>query len=345
MIKRIICLGAALSVLTAAFSSCGQTVKLADISSTQPSARAASAETTDSEAERTEDITEPATEPVTEPVLFEIDITPPDGYSPSGSCVISDFETVLQEPELPTGCEVTSLAQTLNYLGFPIDKVELADEFMPIDFNGRYTMDEAYIGEPKSDSGMGCLAPVIVQTADDYFESIESPCYAEDLSETSLAELFYQIDQGRPVIVWITMYLRVSSWYYQYTAVSGDEMWFNYYQHCVTLYGYDYDEGVVYIADPLVGNTTYDMAAFENVYDIMKQQAVVICGDSSTEGTFLPRPDKPDSGVPSRNHMNGEDEPTEYEDDDEEYSYDENDAPGDYVDDYYDYDYRDYEAL
>ena len=40
----------------------------------------------------------------------------------------------------------------------------------------------------------------------------------------------------------------------------------------------------MYAADPLKGNVTYPIELFETVYDLMGDQAVVICGDSSTEG-------------------------------------------------------------
>ena len=306
MIRNFILMTAAACTFTAAAASCGSTtVKLADLETTQASAETTAETTLDNEiVGAIQSVAEEETEP--EPVLYEIDIEPPEGYTPTGSCVLENFETVMQEPELPTGCEVTSLAQTLNYLGFSVDKVELADEFMPIDFNGTYTMNDAYIGEPKSTRGMGCLAPVIVQTADDYFASVESPCYAADLSESSLNSLFWQIDEGRPVIVWVTIDMRPRLWYYQFTAQSGEEVWFNYYQHCVTVYGYDMENSVVHVADPLVGNTTYDLDKFEEVYEAMREQAVVICGDSSTEGTYLPRSDKPQSEAVSRNQQEAE---------------------------------------
>ncbi|MDE5834861.1 MAG: hypothetical protein K2H26_05010, partial [Ruminococcus sp.] len=48
----------------------------------------------------------------------------------------------------------------------------------------------------------------------------------------------------------------------------------------LTLYGYDLEKGIVYLADPLVGNTTYPLEKFEKIYDILGKQAVVICGDA-----------------------------------------------------------------
>jgi hypothetical protein rflaF_03522 len=231
---------------------------------------------------------------------FSIDVSVPADYTIPESFVIEGFNAVLQEPELPTGCEITSLAEVLNYHGFKIDKEELCENFMPVDYEGVVTMDQAYIGDPRSSDGFGCNAPVIVKAAYEYFESVDSPCYAVDLSGTDFRDLFYQICQGRPVIVWSTMHLTESYPTYLWTAGNGEDMTFNYYQHCMAIYGYDLNEGVVYAGDPLVGNTTYSIERFEMIYDIMEKQAVVICGNSETEGHFSKNPEIESNSVWSR---------------------------------------------
>ena len=38
---------------------------------------------------------------------------------------------ILQNPELPNGCEITSCCEVLHYLGFAPDKCELADYYLP----------------------------------------------------------------------------------------------------------------------------------------------------------------------------------------------------------------------
>ncbi|MBQ9898019.1 MAG: C39 family peptidase, partial [Ruminococcus sp.] len=273
---------AALTVLC----SCGETVRLMGDSSEpaaiESTAGAASGtatgapQETDTSASEAEPVTEPEPEPTTVDVYDK-------SFELPASSVLDGFETVLQKPEFPTGCEVTSLTETLNYLGFGVDKVTLADEFMPIDYNGYVLMNEAYIGDPRTD-GFGCNANVIVQTADMYFASVDSPCCGVDLTGTEYSDLWYQIAAGRPVIVWVTIDMRVSYPEYVWTAGNGEDFIFDWYQHCITLYGYDLDEGIVYAADPLVGNTTYPIETFAQIYDIMGKQAVVIAGDASSEG-------------------------------------------------------------
>lgn len=298
MLKKIPCMAAAL-LITASLSSCGTVAKvrndpMGDTASDTDAAVISTAETSEAPV-TTANITEP---PATEP--FSVDVSVPEDYEFPASYVIEGFETVMQEPELPTGCEVTALAEVLNYLGFDIDKVELCDGFMPVDYDGAVNMYYAYIGDPKSYSGFGCYAPVIVKTAYEYFESIDSPCYAVDLTGTDLHEIFYQLCQDRPVIVWSTIGQRETYPNYKWTAGNGEDMVFNDYQHCLAIYGYDYNEGVVYAADPLVGNTTYELSRFETIYDIMYKQAVVICGDAWTEGSFVCDPEIENNEVWSR---------------------------------------------
>lgn len=233
--------------------------------------------------------TESSTEPpvpssVTAPSPVKIDIEMMMKNEIESSFVIDNFETVMQEPELPTGCEITALTQTMNYYGFDIDKVDLCDIFMPIDYNGYYTMNEAYLGDPHATNGFGCNAPVIVNTANDYFEYIGSDWYAMDITEVSLDEIFYCIAQDIPVIVWTTIDQRETIAEYQFVLGCGEDFWFNPFQHCVTIYGYDYDRNIVNIADPLVGNTEYDMERFRRIYDIMGSQAVIIAGNEESAG-------------------------------------------------------------
>lgn len=233
--------------------------------------------------------------------VFDLDISIKEGEPLPNKYEIPNYKALMQNPELPTGCEVTSLCGLLNYLGFDIDKVTLADEFMPMDNVGVSTMMHAYIGDPKSEEGFGCCAPVIVQTADDYFASLMSPCYAVDLTGRSLNELCYQVAQGRPVIAWSTIDLMVMPTEYYWDTIDGEEMWFNGLQHCMVIYGYDLDEKTLSVADPLAGNVKYDLDSFNNVYELMGNQAVLICGNSETKGKYVERSDKPNSPILSRN--------------------------------------------
>ncbi len=213
-------------------------------------------------------VQEPTVQEPTEPLEI------PEDYTVKPSHTL-DVENILQNPELPTGCEVTALAIALNYHGFEIDKVELCDNFLPIDPYGVYTFDEKYIGNPKLDNGFGCNAPVIVETAQKYFESIDSQWKPLNITGSEFEELFYQIEKGRPVVIWASMGLKDVTFKLRWTTADGDEAWFASLEHCMVLTGYDTEKGVVYVADPLKGNMEYSLERFKSVYEQMGKQAIV----------------------------------------------------------------------
>lgn len=45
--------------------------------------------------------------------------------------VYIDVPTVMQNPELPNGCEITSLTAVLNSKGYKVEKTEMADIYLP----------------------------------------------------------------------------------------------------------------------------------------------------------------------------------------------------------------------
>ena len=279
MIGKIAAAAAALLLCTAALSSCGRNVRLEGDNvvegSTQPVTE-----------DKTEAATEAETEPPTEPGAperIEVDLKMPEGYKLKNKAKI-EVENIMQEPELPTGCEITALSILLNYYGFNVNKSQMADIFMPNDPEGYYTMNEAYLGNPHLDNGFGCNAPVIVKTADDFFDYIRSDWYAVDLTGSDIKELYYLVEQGRPVAVWTTIRQVEIRKEYQFRLGCGEDLWFNGMQHCVVLCGFDYDAKKVSVADPLAGCVDYDMERFERIYSSMDKQAVVIVGNEESAG-------------------------------------------------------------
>ncbi len=302
MTRKFLRTAAACAAAIICLTSCGETAALTEQDISVPDSDRSYVQET--EVLTAEDEEEPSTEADTEG--FSIDVARPRGHEIAKKSIIRNFETVMQNPELPTGCEVTSLCQTLNFLGFDIDKEELADEFMPIDMEGSTTMDHAYIGDPKLQDGFGCFPPVIVQTADSYFESVDSPCYAVDMSGIELEKLFYQIEEGRPIIAWVTIDLVELQPEHRWTTPDGEEMWFSGMQHCVTVYGYDLKKKIVNVADPLKGNVEYDLERFTNMFNMIGQKAVIICGDSEAEGHYDPDKDYKKSKFLTRNAKKAE---------------------------------------
>lgn len=190
-----------------------------------------------------------------------------------------NVEPILQMPELPTGCEITSLTMVLDYYGYNVDKITMADNYLikePDSGDNNLDFNTAFIGDPKNESSFGCFAPVIQQTAENFFKSRSKKMNAADISGLTLQQLFHYVDKGYPLVVWATISLMEPEWHHYWTKSDGTEVYFPSQEHCVVLTGYDLDKGIVYIDDPLKGAVEYDMDDFEKVYDQMKKQAVLI---------------------------------------------------------------------
>lgn len=186
-----------------------------------------------------------------------------------------DVENIMQLPELPTGCEVTSLAIILNYLGYDIDKVTLSDSFLPKGEPGETNPNDAFIGDPKTSIGSyGANAPVLVQTANDYLDYMSSNYNAYNVSTEDFSSLLKYINDGYPVMVWATMGLEASYPTEKWVIDNEEVQWYA-NEHCMVLIGYTPDYYI--FADPLKeGIIAYDRGLVEQRYNELGNQAVVI---------------------------------------------------------------------
>ncbi len=184
---------------------------------------------------------------------------------------IESFEIIYQEPELPTGCEVTALAMILNYYDFDVDKVTLATEYLPcIDAEDYYglDMDNYFIGDPTSYWGLICGTGAIVTAANDYFADCGSSWTATDLTGTKPEKLYELVDSDIPVLVWVTIGLEdrdvQEGWYVDWGTMD----------HGAVLVGYS--EDTVTIADPISGTMVYDRSRFEEIFAEREYRCVIV---------------------------------------------------------------------
>lgn len=184
---------------------------------------------------------------------------------------------VLQNPELPTGCEITSLSMLLQYHGFSIDKVTLAKEFLPCSDNiAQYTLDDVFIGSPFASNGFGCYASVLEQTANAYLQTQNSTWRAKDITGCSPKNILYTIAAGHPVVMWETINLNEVTETPAWTTHDGRTVvWCN-LEHCVLLYGYDRIHHTVSVCDPMKSAVTYDMEQYFHIYEAMHKRALVL---------------------------------------------------------------------
>lgn len=188
---------------------------------------------------------------------------------------ILNVENILQNPELPTGCEVTSLAIVLHYLGYSIDKCELADQYLLKGEAGVTDFHEAFVGHPRSSHAYGCYHEVIFQCAQDYLSTFHYVHHVLDVTGTAFEDLYTYIDQGIPVIVWTTIQL-LEPYYTTSWVINGKNIRWIANEHCVVVIGYDMEKQRVYVSDPLKGNVDYDANLFKKRYEQLFSQALIV---------------------------------------------------------------------
>lgn len=194
------------------------------------------------------------------------------------SMVKLSIENIQQMPELPTGCEITSLTTVINYLDpdTKADKLNLADNFLKRGEVGKTDPDEAFIGNPRNRRSFGANAPVLVDAAQNYYSTIDYPRSVENLTGTECKDLLKYVISGYPVIVWAT--IGMSDTYKSVTwTVNGKDISWDANFHCLVLVGFNRDENVYYFADPLQkGISVYNADLFKDRYDKIGKQAIVI---------------------------------------------------------------------
>lgn len=182
---------------------------------------------------------------------------------------------ILQNPELPTGCEITSLTTVLQYLGYSVSKETMADDYLPKCELGQGSFWSYFIGNPRSEYSYGCYAPPIVTAANSYLSNQGSEYSAYNISGSDFSALLNEVADGNPVLVWNTMYLEQSYLTAKWN-IDGEEIQWRANEHCVVLTGYDINGGTVTIADPLRGTVNCNLSTFVSRYKDIQSQAVVV---------------------------------------------------------------------
>ena len=211
--------------------------------------------------------------------------------------VFHEVDTVLQNPELPHGCEVTGLAILLSYYDIAADKCELAEKWLPRGAWGQTDFRKAFVGDPaKKVASAGCYATVIADTANRYLgegkpdsENSGNKRVSETVvgkgkltavarENVSFEELLAMVEEA-PVLAWTTMNLE-APYIAQIWEVDGEELYWQNYEHCVVLTGYDAEKGVLYGTDPLYGPCEYDMRLFSLRFQTMYSQVVQMSSET-----------------------------------------------------------------
>ncbi len=186
------------------------------------------------------------------------------------------------QSDLPSGCEIVSLSMLLQYLQYDVSAKELVDDFLKCcevtlteDMITGPNPNKVFVGSPYK-SGYGCYENVIVDCVSEYWETLGDESYEASAQTHSLEYLCSQfIDQGYPVMVWVTQGLEdVSKIYSWKDEETGESVRWLSNEHCVLLVGYD--EANYYVNDPLRGLVAYNKVSFKEKYFLMGNHCVTI---------------------------------------------------------------------
>jgi len=192
---------------------------------------------------------------------------------------------VMQNPELPHGCEITSLTAVLNYYGLDVTKLEMADHYLPkqtiSNVNGQRfgpNPDQAFAGNPRDKThGMYVFAAPIVKAAEAVIADKHADLRVSNKSGSTQDEILQLVREGVPVVTWVTLDLSEpkrsldKGWIYEGETVPH-EAYMN--LHAVVLTGHLGDKVVV--MDPLKGFVTYNVDQFFKSYRDLGEQAVAV---------------------------------------------------------------------
>ena len=204
------------------------------------------------------------------------------------STIMLNVPQILQNPELPNGCEITSCTEILNYLGFPADKCEMADIYLPRSEKWYGTdPDLFYMGNPHLDDsseecGYYCFAGPIVAAANKYIASHGGGYRAVDITGANEKMLRGQLKEGRPFIFWASLHFEDILYddEHSFTLPDGREHRLFHHLHCMVCRGMDSD--MYYIADPLDFNTAVPREQFMKIYRQLGSRAVVIVPEKAS---------------------------------------------------------------
>ena len=198
--------------------------------------------------------------------------------------VILDVKNIQQKPELPKGSEITCATMVLNYYGFNVTKMDML-KYLPIveapDANGVWPSPaDAFVGNPKSDTGYGCYYSVIRKAIRDYLKAEKCTEYNPKMPDgKNFADFYEEINKGNPVIIWATtdmkdVQLSNEGWKME----DSTTFYWPTNEHALVLIGYDKDKDTAIFSDPLDPNGTveYPTKTVNAVFEQLGKQALVL---------------------------------------------------------------------
>lgn len=182
-----------------------------------------------------------------------------------------------QNPELPNGCEISSLTMLLNSAGIPVDKMTLAAKVKKVPFSsGGYqgNPNDGFVGNmyhgDTDDPGLAVYHGPVADLARQYLGG-----RVVDLSGAGWDQVEQRIAMGTPVWVIVSIdFQPVPDDGWQSWHTKEGDMRISFMEHSVLVTGYD--EHNVYFNDPEMnsGGSKTDKSAFVDAWKQFGNQAI-----------------------------------------------------------------------
>ena len=193
---------------------------------------------------------------------------------------IKNVEKIAQYPELPRGCEVTSLAMLLNYMDIAADKIALSEEirkdktpYSVIDGKIRFGNPHyGFVGSmtDRSEPGFGVYNEPIFDLLEKY-----APNTSINMTGADFGDLKFFINRDVPVWVIINVtYQKLPESEFITWRTSYGDVRVTYREHSVLITGYD--EHRIYFNDPLMNTDSASYRSFVECWEQMGRQAVTL---------------------------------------------------------------------
>ncbi len=187
-----------------------------------------------------------------------------------------------QYPQLPNGCEVTSLSMLFTAIGHPVSKMTLAQK-MPYDPTPRVknaagqivswgNPNVGFVGSPYVWSdGFGIYHGPIIKLIDKIL-----PGEGVDLTKQPFTDVLSYVARGIPVEAWVTAELRPTKRFWETWQTPEGPITVTQQEHAVLIVGYDATH--VYINNPINGekDEAVNMQNFLGAWHQLGDQAVTI---------------------------------------------------------------------
>lgn len=179
-----------------------------------------------------------------------------------------------QMPDLPNGCEVTSLAMLLNYYGIKVTKEDLAQKIAHVssyDGNYRGNPNKGFVGYMSQKNGGWCVySEPLFNVAQKYTDRIQNA------TGDSFEQIIQLVSSGHPVLIITTLNYKpvhdMQTWHTRDGIVHVTPS-----SHACVITGYNNNKRTVTVNDPYgVKNKIVSWSGIEKSYVQQGKQALFI---------------------------------------------------------------------